>query len=160
MKIFLATDHAGFAMKNELLDYLRDELQYEVEDCGAASYDETDDYPDYVKIAARAVAENPVEHRAIVLGGSGQGEAITANRFKNVRAAVYYGEPAKEQVDVDGQSLDIVVSSRLHNDANVLSLGARFIDTETAKAVVKTWLNTTFSEDERHQRRLVKIDTE
>lgn len=147
MKIYFASDHAGYELKNALMEMVSDELGLAVEDCGAYEYDETDDYPDFVKVAAGAVSSDPEESLAIILGGSGQGEAIVANRFPNVRAAVYYGGP-----------LDIVTLSREHNDANVLSLGARFITEEEAREALRLWLDTPFSGDERHDRRLEKID--
>ena len=157
MKVFLAADHAGYKMKNELLAFVRDELGYEVEDCGAFEFDEGDDYPDFVGEAAEKVARDPKGSRAIVLGASGQGEAIAANRQAGVRAVVYYGAPATRQTDADGQELDMIESTRAHNDANVLALGARFISVEEAKTVVQSWLTTEFSGAERHQRRINKL---
>ncbi len=146
MKIHFATDHAGYELKEKLVPFVRDDLGFEVEDHGAHEYNPDDDYPDFVKAAGEAVAANP-EDRAIILGGSGTGEAIVANRIPGVRAVVYYGGP-----------LEVVMLSREHNDANTLSLGARFLEEEEAKQVVKTWLNTSFSNDERHVRRIAKID--
>jgi len=157
MKVYFAADHAGFELKNTLLAYVRDELGYEVEDCGAYAYDESDDYPDVVTKAAKAVVEDAGSF-GIVLGGSGQGEAMTANRVKGVRAAVYYGHAGVKQTDVDGAELDVLTSSRIHNDANVLSLGARFLEEVEAKEAVKIWLETAFSGDERHVRRIHKLD--
>lgn len=145
MKIYLATDHAGFEMKEELKKELEGE-GFEVEDCGAYKYDENDDYPDFVATAARGVSEDSENARAIVFGGSGQGEAIVANKFPGVRAAVFYGEVG-----------EMVVLSREHNDANVLSIGARFVTTEEVKRIVRIWLNTEFPGEERHVRRLQKL---
>ena len=145
MTIFIASDHAGFALKGVLIPYL-EELGHTVVDCGASSLDESDDYPDFIQKAAQGVAAGHAE-RAIVLGGSGQGEAMAGNRFLGVRAAVYYGGP-----------LDIVRLAREHNDANVLSLGARFLDEGEAKEAVALFLATPFSDDERHARRIHKID--
>jgi ribose 5-phosphate isomerase B len=144
--IYIASDHAGFEMKEKLKKYLI-ELGYQIEDKGAFSYDEQDDYPDFVRQAADAVAENPEQNKGIILGGSGQGEAMVANRVKGVRAAVlyFYNE-------------NIIRLSREHNDANVLSLGARFLNDEEAKRAVKLWLETPFSGEERHKRRIFKID--
>jgi ribose 5-phosphate isomerase B len=147
MTIYFATDHAGFTLKNALLSYVSDELGYEVEDCGALILVEGDDYPDYITVAAGKVSENPETSKAIILGGSGQGEAIAANKVSGVRAALYYGGPH-----------EIVTLSREHNDANVLSLGARFVSETEAKEVVKTWLETPFSGDIRHIRRIKKIE--
>ena len=152
MKIFLGADHAGFELKEELKKYLRDELGYEVSDEGAFALDPDDDYPDFVRIVAKRVAGDPTTNsRGIILGGSGQGEAIVANRFKDVRAVVYYGLPKVSE-------LNVIKLSREHNDANVLSLGARFLTPEEAKSVVKLWLETEASPDERHTRRIKKID--
>ncbi len=147
MTIYFATDHAGFELKNELLTFVRDEIGCQVVDCGAEAFDAFDDYPEFIKKAAGAVSESPNDRKAVILGGSGQGEAMCANRFPHVRAVVYYGgEP------------DIVLLSRHHNDANVLSLGARFVGIEEAKEVLRTWLLTPFSNDVRHIRRIKDID--
>ena len=158
MTVYFATDHAGLEFKNELLQYVRDELGYEVEDCGAYEFDEADDYPDFVHKAAAAVAEDPENRHAIVIGASGQGEAMCANRYKGVRAALYYGPPAVSQVDASGKELNMISSSRVHNAANVLSLGARFVSAEDAKVVVKDWLSVPQGTEERHLRRIKKLD--
>jgi ribose 5-phosphate isomerase B len=147
MKIYFATDHAGFRLKEELVRFVRDELRFEVEDMGAHREDPEDDYVDFIPLAARKVSEDPDHAKAIVLGGSGEGEAIVANRFPRVRATVYYGG-----------TYDIPRLSREHNDANILSLGARFVSTDDARAVVKLWLSTPFSGDERHVRRITKLE--
>jgi ribose 5-phosphate isomerase B len=146
MTIYFATDHAGFALKNALLAYVRDELGYTVEDCGAHEENPEDDYPDFISKAAQAVSGDPHNSRAIILGGSGQGEAMCANRFSYVRATVYYGG-----------NPEIITLSREHNDANILSLGARFLSEGEAKEVVQKWLTTDFSKEERHVRRLAKL---
>ena len=145
MKIYIGADHAGYEMKEVLKKYLAD-LKYEVEDKGAFKYQPEDDYPDFVFPVAKAVAADP-ESQGIVIGGSGQGEAMTANRVKGARATVFYGG-----------NFEIVELSRKHNDANILSLGARFIDDELAKKAVKLWLETPF-EGGRHTRRIAKIDS-
>ena len=144
MKILLASDHAGFELKEFLSNHLI-QLGYNVEDCGAYEMDSTDDYPDFIIPAVRKVASDP-DSRGIIMGGSGQGEAIAANRIKGVRAAVYYDGP-----------IDIVRLSRSHNNANILSLGARFISNEKAVEVVKMWFNEPF-EGGRHQKRIDKLD--
>lgn len=146
MKIFLGTDHAGFEMKESLKTYLK-ELGYEVEDMGNTIYDEQDDYPDFISLVAKKVSENPEQNRGIIFGASGQGEAMTANRFKGVRAALVYS--CNEA---------IVQLSREHNNANVLSLGARFLTDWEVKHLVKIWLETDFTGEERHVRRIRKID--
>jgi ribose 5-phosphate isomerase B len=145
MIIFLGSDHAGFSLKENLKPFLKD-IGYEVEDMGAHELNQDDDYPDFIASVAEAVSKN-LGTFGIVLGGSGQGEAIQANRFKGVRAVVYYGG-----------NLDIIKLSKEHNDANILSLGARFIETDEAKEAVKMWLETSFSDEERHKRRIEKID--
>ena len=155
MKIYLASDHAGFPLKEKLKMFLA-ESGYEVVDAGAYQYDESDDYPDFVISAAKSVAGDPGS-RGIVLGGSGQGEAMAANRVNGVRAALYYGPPCLRAGEAGG-SLDIVKLSREHNDANVLSLAARFMNEEEAKEAVRLFLETPFSDEERHQRRIKKID--
>ncbi len=157
MKIIFGSDHAGYALK-EVLKELVLALGHEVEDMGAATFDPEDDYPDYITPAAKRVAElskgsDSDEVRGIILGGSGQGEAIAANRIKGVRAVVYYGPSTL------GDQLDIVALSREHNNANVLSLGARALETEHAKEVVTRWLLHEFSRDPRHIRRIEKIDS-
>lgn len=159
MKAYFAADHAGFELKNILLEFVR-ELGHEAEDCGAFQFDKEDDYPAFIAAAARKLskdAEGGVESRAIVIGGSGQGEAIVANRFKGVRCALYYGEGG-EQMDASGKKLDMLTSSREHNNANALSLGARFLSEDAAKAAVKKWLGIRFSGEERHARRIKQID--
>ncbi len=146
MTVYFATDHAGFEMKNELLGYVRDELGYDVMDCGAHAFDAEDDYNDFIALAAQAVSDAPTQHKAIILGGSGQGEAMCANRYPGVRAAVYYGNER-----------DILRLSREHNDANVLSLGSRFLSVAEAKDAVRYWLMTEFSNEKRHERRINKL---
>ncbi len=145
MKIYLASDHAGFAHKNVVRDWLRNE-KFEVHDCGAESYDALDDFPDYVSLVGQAISKSPKTDRGIIFGGSGQGEAMMANRYPNVRATVFYGGPD-----------DIITLSREHNDANVLSIGARFVSVEDTMRVVWDWLHTDFTKDERHIRRIKKI---
>ena len=145
-KILIASDHAGFELKQKLISFV-EELGYQVEDKGAYEYNSGDDYPDFIKPVASNISENPNELKGIILGASGQGEAIIANRFENVRAVVY-----------NSSNLEIIKLSREHNDANILSLGARFLTEEQAKEAVKLWLETSFSENERHIRRIQKID--
>ena len=144
MNIHLATDHAGLELKNAIKDCLK-EKGHEVTDHGAHEYDVQDDYPDFIFPCARAVAADP-ESRGIILGGSGQGEAMAANRIKGVRAAVYYGSER-----------EIARLSREHNNANVLSLGARFISEQEIYDIIETWLDEPF-EGGRHQRRIDKLD--
>ncbi len=145
MKIFIGSDHAGFKLKEKLVPFLK-ELGHEVIDKGAFQYDKDDDYPDFIQPVALEVAKDR-ETRGIVIGKSGQGEAMGANREKGVRAAVYYGG-----------NPELLKLTREHNDANVLSLAAGFLNEETAQEAVKIWLETPFSGDERHVRRIAKLD--
>jgi ribose 5-phosphate isomerase B len=144
MKIYLASDHAGFKLKDMLIPFLK-EAGHEVIDLGAFAYKPDDDYPDFIKLAAKAVSDEP-DSRGIVIGASGQGEAIVANKYPGIRAAVYYGG-----------NRELIKLSRNHNDANILSLGARFLNEREAKEMVRLWLGATFSGDERHIRRIEKI---
>lgn len=144
MKIHLATDHAGFGHKESLKGYLLGH-GYEIFDHGPEKLDENDDYPDFITPCAQAIA-NSEDDKAIIFGGSGEGEAMCANRLKGVRAVVYYGG-----------SNEILTFSRDHNNANILSIGARFISAEEVHEAVNLWLNTEFSGEERHIRRLGKF---
>jgi ribose 5-phosphate isomerase B len=146
MKIILASDHAGFELKNKIKDFLTSE-GFGVEDLGAAVLNPEDDYPKYMVPAAMRVVNDPENTKAIIFGKSGQGEAMVSNRFPGVRAAVYYFH-----------NLEIIRLSREHNDANVLSIGAGFISEEQAIEAVKTWISTPFSKEERHVRRIEQMD--
>lgn len=168
MKIYFAGDHAGFELKKDLMEFVKG-FGHDVEDLGPFSYDVNDDFPDFVVPLARKVSESTSttphfppqaggEVRGIVCAASGQAEAMCANRFKGVRAAVYYGPVSKTQTDASGKVFNLLASTRQHNNANILSLGVRFMTEEDAKAAVKLWLETPFSNDERHIRRLKKID--
>ena len=143
--IVLATDHAGFELKESVKKFLL-ESNYEVKDFGAFTYESTDDYPDFINPAAKFISEND-NIMGIIFGGSGQGEAMAANRFKGVRAAVFYDGPD-----------EIIDLSRLHNNANILSLGSRFITSERAIELIKQWLIVEF-EGGRHQERIAKLDS-
>ena len=156
MHIFFASDHAGFDLKSKLIPFVRD-MGHEVEDCGPSARTDNDDFPDYVLPMARKVAEGAGSF-GIAVGASGQGEAMAANRVRGIRAAVYYGEAFGSQTDAQGNILNLIQSTRAHNDANVLSLGARFLTDEAAKSAVRMFLDTPFSGDERHSRRIAKLD--
>ncbi len=145
MKIYLGTDHAGFKLKEKIKKYLTD-LNYLVEDMGALKLDETDDYPDFIRPVAEVVAKED-EAFGIIFGGSGQGEAICANKVNGIRAAVFYGG-----------GMDIVRLMREHNNANILSLGARFLNEDEAREAVKLFLEIKFTFDERHVRRINKLE--
>lgn len=145
MTIHLATDHAGFALKNTIKELLEDR-GFEVVDHGAYELDPADDYPDFIRRAAEVVSASPDSNRAIIFGGSGQGEAMLANRFPNVRTTVYYGG-----------NPEIISLGRKHNDANILSIGARFVTEEAVKEAVLNFLETEF-EGGRHIDRIAKIE--
>ena len=153
LKIILASDHAGFELKATLKTYLEGS-GYSVLDVGAHSLVPEDDFPVYVSAGAMKVAEDLSGNtKAIVIGGSGQGEAMMANRFPGVRASVWYGG------GVSSSELDIIKLSREHNDANVLAIGARFVTSDEAKQAVEKWLTTPFSGIEKYQRRNEEIDS-
>ena len=142
--IYLGADHAGFSLKEEIRDYLK-EIGVDIEDMGAFFIEKEDDYPDVVFLVAKKVGESPDTNKGIVFGYSGQGEAIAANKVKGVRAAVYYG----------GER-DIIRLSREDNASNVLSIGAGFVNKEEAIKAIKLWLETDFKGG-RHERRIQKI---
>lgn len=147
-------------MKGELMRFVQ-ELGHVVEDCGAFELDPSDDYPPIISKAAHKLSTDAlagIESRAILGGGSGQGEAMMANRFRGVRCALYYGKASREQTDMQGNHLDVIRSAREHNDANALSFGYRFISLDEAKDAVREFLTTEFPNDERHLRRIGQID--
>ncbi len=162
MKIYIGSDHVGYEFKEKLKKYLSElNLGYEIEDKGAFQYDKDDDYPDFIRPVAEAVAGNS-ESRGIILGGSGQGEAMCANRVSGARTAEFYGEAvAKEAIDISGQksadSFEIIKLAVLHNHANILSLGVRFLSEDQIKFAIELFLSTKFSTDERHIRRVKKL---
>lgn len=146
MIIHLATDHAGFEDKEVLKTYLT-EKGYNVVDHGVYTLDPNDDYPDFILPCAEAVAHEEGA-KGIIFGGSGQGEAMVANKVSGIRAVVYYGG-----------NEEIITLSREHNDANILSLAGRFLSSLEVIHVSELWLTTSFSGDERHMRRIEKIHT-
>jgi ribose 5-phosphate isomerase B len=141
VRIAIGSDHAGFRYKTLIVAHLRS-LGHEVMDFGTSS-EEPVDYPDFIRPAAAAVASGECE-RGVVLGGSGNGEAIAANRFRGVRCALTWCVVAARL-------------ARLHNDANMISLGQRLISAEEVLEIVDTWLVTPF-EGGRHLARIAKID--
>lgn len=146
MKIYLASDHAGVELKQFLIGTLT-EAGHEPVDMGASTIVPDDDYPDLIIPCARKVVKDGA--LGIVIGGSGQGEAIAANRIKGARAIVWYGG-----------TLDVVRLGREHNNANILSLGARLISETEADAAATLFINTSFSREERHMRRIAKLDSQ
>lgn len=142
MKIYLGTDHAGFELKEKVKAYLKNE-GYDIEDCGAFEFDKNDDYPDFIALCAKKVAQDP-NSKGLVFGKSGAGECIVANKIKGARAVL-------------GINKTNVALSRTHNDANILSLGSLFVNDVLAKELTKIFLQTSFSNEERHIRRIEKI---
>jgi ribose 5-phosphate isomerase B len=142
MKIYIASDHGGYELKKELVNYLQ-EKGYTIEDMGNKKEDSQDDYPDFILPLAEKVAKE-MGATGIILGRSGNGEAIAANKVKGIRAAVCL-------------NVKMAKMAREHNDANILSLGADYVDLKTAKTIVDTFLETFFSKEEKHKRRVNKI---
>ena len=143
-KIFLASDHAGFALKEKIKNHLA-KKNVPFSDLGAHD-EEPSDYPDFITPCAKKVVKTK-DSLGIVLGGSGQGEAIAANRIKGIRAAVLYN-----------YNEDIIKLSKEHNNANILSLGSRFLTEKETMKAIDLWLKTKFSSAERHERRIKKLD--
>lgn len=163
MKIALACDHAGFNALKELQEYL-ESLGYSCINFGPNALNPSDDYPDFVLPAARSVAKGECE-RGIIIGGTGEGEAMSANRIAGVRCTVFYAPAVpKAAVDAEGNishdPYEIIKLSRQHNDANMLSLAARFMSLNDMQRAVKLWLETDFSGNTHHARRNAKLDRE
>ncbi len=144
MRVYLGSDHAGFELKEHLVAWLTANGHDPV-DCGPAVYDAVDDYPTYVLRAAERTVADPGS-LGIVIGGSGNGEAIAANKVKGVRAALAWSE-------------DTATLGREHNDANVISIGARMHDQDTATRFVELFLATPYSKEERHSRRIAMLES-
>jgi ribose 5-phosphate isomerase B len=142
VRVYLGSDHAGFELKASLVAWLR-EAGYEPVDCGPASYVPDDDYPVYVMRAAKGVVDDPGS-LGIVIGGSGNGEQIASNKIPGIRAAVAW-------------TTETAQLARQHNDANVLSLGARMYSVDEAMGFAKVFVETAFSQEPRHERRLAMI---
>ncbi|AOZ72404.1 ribose-5-phosphate isomerase [Boudabousia tangfeifanii] len=142
MRIHLGTDHAGFELKNRLADYLRDQ-GHEVVDHGAHSYEPLDDYPAFCIAAAQGVVADPGS-LGIVIGGSGNGEQIAANKVKGARCALAW-------------SVETAKLAREHNNANLMGIGGRMHTWEAAVEIIDAFLSEPFSEDERHIRRIEQI---
>lgn len=162
MTIALASDHTGLEQLKELQVFLQS-LGHECEWFGPKALNEDDDYPDFILPAAKAVAAGNCQ-AGIIIGGSGQGEAMAANRVKGVRCALFYGSAVpRKAVDVSGRishdPYEIIRLSRQHNDANMLSLAARFVNLQEMKTVSKLWLETDYGDEQRHKRRIQKLDS-
>ncbi len=143
MKLAIGTDHAGLAFKTDLVEYLK-KRGVEVKDLGAHEMDPADDYPDYARAVAETVASGACE-RGILVCGSGIGMSIAANRVPGARAALCLNE-------------FMARLSRTHNDANILVVAERMTAPEHLYAIVDTWLDTEFSGDSRHVRRIEKLE--
>ena len=161
MTIALATDHTGLEDLKQLQQFLETK-GHSCKNFGPPSFKADDDYPDFIRPAAEAVAKGDCQ-MGVVIGGSGQGEAMVANRVKGVRCAVFYGPAVPlSTVDAKGHTAkdpyEIVILSRQHNNANMLSLAARFVTLDDMKKAVEAWLGADFSNVERHARRVNKID--
>lgn len=144
MKVFLGADHRGFELKDKLEGWLQDH-GYTVKDLGAHHLDPSDDYPDFAFAVAKRVAEDPVNHRGILLCGSGGGMDITANKISRVRATVVWNRAGAEH-------------ARSHNDVNIIALAADGTTLDQASEIARAFLETLFSGEERHVRRLKKIE--
>lgn len=142
--IYIGADHRGYKLKEALKIYLR-ELSYGFEDLGAEELSPDDDYPDFALAVAKKVAESPEENRGVLICGSGVGVDVVANKIKGVRSALLFNA---EQARI----------SRNDDNTNVLSFPADFIPENSAKEIVKVWLETPFSGLERHVRRVEKIN--
>lgn len=164
MKIAITTDHTGLAYEGayKALGTFLEALGHQCVDFGPQRLDMRDDYPDFMFPAAQAVAAGECE-AGIIMGGSGQGEAMAANRIKGARCAVFYGSSvAKVAVDAEGNTsedpYEILRLTRQHNHANMLSLATRFLTFEEIKQAIRVWLETPYSDVERHARRVKKLD--
>lgn len=161
MRIALATDHAGYEDLKDLAEFLK-KLGHDCHDFGPQQFQADDDYPDYIRPAALAVASGECQ-MGIILGGSGQGEAMAANRIPGVRCAVFYGLAVpRRPIDATGRvsrdPYEIIKLSRQHNDANILSLASRFVSLAEMKQAIKLWLDTDFGKEPQHMRRIAKLE--
>jgi len=145
MKVYIGGDHAGFELKEKVKDYIK-KLGYALEDVGPFKYDPEDDYPDYTIPLAKKVTKDK-NSRGIIIAGSGIGEVIASNKVNGIRAVLFHGKANKFFLE----------TSRIHNDTNILCFGSRFVSLRQAKKGIRIWLNTKFSKEERHKRRLDKI---
>ncbi len=142
--IYIASDHAGYRLKEELKNYL-DDLGIKYQDLGPKEYNPDDDYPDFAFKIAQKVAKNPDEDRGILICSTGQGMMMAANKVKGIRAILSWNEVTAK-------------TAKAHGNANILTLGGQVTPLEIAKKIVSTWLSTAFSREERHKRRLQKIE--
>ena len=142
MRVYVASDHAGFELKSHLVSWL-EAAGYEPVDCGAYDYDSADDYPPYILRAATRVSAD-ADSLGIVIGGSGNGEAMAANKVVGIRAALVWSE-------------ELAQLARQHNDANIISIGARMHTQDEATRFVEIFMTTPYSGEERHARRIAML---
>lgn len=159
--IYIGADHAGFKLKETIKLWFK-EWGYKYQDLGAHEFDPDDDYPDIIKRVAQAVSEDSDNSKGIIIGGSGQAEMMVANRYPRVRCALFYTPAVPiEAADIKGRKstdrFEIIRLSREHNNANMLSLGARFLKEKDALTAIDKWLKQPFPKHERHLRRINKI---
>jgi ribose 5-phosphate isomerase B len=166
MKIYIGCDHTGYDLKERLKTYLTElNLGYELVDKGPFKFDADDDYPDFIRPVAEAVtsdAKESIQSFGIIMGGSGQGEAMSANRVPGARAAVFYSEALPQaSIDINGEKstdpYEIIKLARIHNNANILSLSIRFLSEDQIKFAIELFLKTEFKSEERHVRRINKL---
>lgn len=141
--LFIAADHAGYQLKNRIVRYLTNELHCNIEDLGPTSYNAKDDYPDYAIPLAKKVVNT--KGRGIIICGSGTGVCITTNKIAHIRCGL-------------GYNIEAARSMMEHNNTNILALAGKTLSEDHAMAIVKEWLESEFSNEERHVRRLKKID--
>ena len=144
MIIYIGADHRGFEHKEAIKKYLAG-IGYTVVDFSGENYDETDDYPDFASKVAEKVSKDPNNSRGILICGSGAGVDIVANKFSRIRSSL---------VSSTGQAIDV----RKDDDANILSLSANYTSLDDSKKIISLWIKTKFSGEERHKRRIRKIE--
>lgn len=142
--LYIVADHGGYKLKKRIIRYLENELDTKINDLGPFEYDKTDDYPDFAVNLAKKVLENE-ENKGIAICRNGIGICITTNKFKGIRAGI-------------GYNIDVAKSMRNDDNTNVLCLAADHSSADHAMAIVKKWLETPFSNEERHIRRLKKVE--
>ena len=142
--LYITSDHGGYKLKKRIIRYLENELETKIEDLGSFEYNKDDNYPDYTVKLAKKVLEND-DNKGIAICRNGIGVCVTANKFKGIRAGI-------------GYNIAVAESMRNDDNANILCLAADHLSEDHAMAIVKKWLETPFSNDERHVRRLKKIE--
>ena len=143
--IYIGADHRGYAIKEKIKSYLKDQ-ELEHEDLGNFKYEENDDFPEFANLVVEKVLEDPERNRGILICGSGVGMDMAANRNKNIRSAL-------------AMTPEMAIASRKSDNTNILSLGADFVGEKKVEEIIEAWLGASFSGEERHQRRLTRIDT-